>query len=254
MDSKIKIKARHESILPLSIKIVQSYFYFAKLDLNPKQIKSFTKWLNISILYFIKEQEDLGNIEDAQGKIDSYKNIIKHSSELVKLVSKHYKLLELQHDVLSTEEKNIQNSPFVREANKLTSNGVPLAICYALNSKIDTDTLLAELIAIIAKTKIEIEKTKSSQKRGRKQELKALNDFAANFAKEYYKVIRQPITVFREKGPNGEYLAITPAHILFSNIINEINPILTKKITDKNIINALEHAQKKLKNNKSLHR
>ena len=239
-----KIKIHQGKILPFSLEVVQSYFDLAKLDISANKIKSFTKWLNKAILHFMAEQERLGIIDDTKERLDLCEDIIKHASKLVKLLANNPELLELEHDILSTLEKNIPNSSFVKEANKFTSNSVQLAVSYALNSKIDTYKLLAELIAIIAKTKIEIVHMKSSQKRGRKQELKALNAFANNFAVEYHNTTGQSITVFREKGLNGIYLSITPAHIIFSEIISRINPILTDEITDKNIINALESAQK----------
>ncbi|MCB9982280.1 MAG: hypothetical protein H6861_01210 [Rhodospirillales bacterium] len=240
---------------------IRKFFDIAGSSPSKEDFENFCSWLGKNILSFVVTYNE-NHSPDAKTKKEDFKKyfdeIDKHSTELIKLLqddaeSTPWADFIEQPELLRFEDidhsRNILNHKCVKALEKDFSieDSTILAINYATTeNNFDRRSLLPQLVAL-KMTAMALKEELPSFPKGRSKKLRELNAFALGYAIQYSQCFKKPFKLYRHKEKNGQYSRVTPCHQIFSKIIEKVRFCFENDpITDANVINSLEYAQKQI--------
>ena len=243
----------------ISERDIEGFLIASSITVEESTKQKFLSLIDIAAAEFIISH--LGAYNTSQNRKDNrdkslkfYNEIDKNSTNLISLLiqgseqfwesnSEEFLLKRFKDFAPNLPEKFFSNE-CTKELEKSLSkeDSRVLTVGYATDTQnLEVNKLIYQLLTI-KMTALSYKKNLSKIKQGRHKSLGHLNIFALKYARSFKCVLNQKFTLYRHKSDNNNYDPITPAHILFTEIINKIHFCLgDAKVSQANIINSLEY-------------
>jgi hypothetical protein len=241
---------------------VENFFELANAKKDEGKICSFHAWLESGVRKFLEAPpfpRPLSSKSKAE-LMKFLKEIEEHSLALIKLIGSadniSYGAINNSYDYIY-DGANIDYTPYITENFEVTyeewikkfGEELDFSECRLMQAQhCELEEFVSQLMGLNIVARMQLKSLPPNTK-GRKNKSHELKAFALGYAIRFTSDMQMEFTLDRYRDNTGEYITITPAHRIFSEIIAKISLFLEQRnraVTDKNIINALEYAQKML--------